>query len=209
MAKLKLSRFNLGQAIVDLKTGSATTAFLRWINDTVSTIGSAYNDLDQLVQDIAFSLQQSGIAIQTAQEAKAAAMASAREAALVNSYVDPSDAITTTLDGTAGKITIADHTRRYGDGTSVSVIGGSITGLALSSQYYIFYLDPARTGGAVTYSATVDPSAAGQGVDRHLVGGIVTPNAQGEGGGGGGTTRPPGIPYWKFPDQEMPVVEAS
>jgi hypothetical protein len=208
MAKLKLARFSIGQAIVDIKTGAATTAFLRWLNDSVSTIQSAQNDTDQLVRDIAFSLEQAGIAITTANEAKAAAVASGREAALVNSYVDPSDAITTSLDGTtAAKITIANHTRVYGDGTSVSVTGATITGLALSSQYFLTYLDPTRTGGSVAYSASQDSSAAGQGGAQHLVGGIVTPSSTGTGGGGGGTTRPPGVPSWKFPEPEMPVID--
>ena len=205
MAKIKLSRFSIGQAIVDLKTGAATTAFLRWLNDSVSTIQSAQNDTDQLVADIAFSLQQAGIAITTANEAKAAALASAKDQALINSYVDPGDAITTALDGTTtAKIIVADHLRRYGDGTSVSVTGGTIVGLNLSTQYYVTYLDPNRTGGAVTYSATSDGTSAGQVGNQHLVGWIVTPNSGGTGGGGGGTTTPPGVPgRW---EPIMPVM---
>lgn len=204
---LKLSTFSANQKITTPE-GNATGPFLRWINDAVKSIQSSVNDIGQLVADIAFSLQQVGIAITTANEAKAAAAAAtvAAEGAaagaaavgvLVNSYVVEANV----LSATTTTIAIATHTRMYGDGSSVSVAGGTITGLTAGTQYYVSYLDPNRTGGAVSYEVTTNPSEAGQNGDRHLVGGYATQSIGGT-GGGGGTTRPPGVPSWKFPDEQ-------
>lgn len=209
---LKLSTFSSNQRIVS-DGGNATGPFLRWINDTVKTIQANVNDLSQLVADIAYSLKQAGIAITTANEAKAAALAATAAAAdaaagaaavgvVVNSYVVETGVLTSMIDPadpTHAKITVANHTRMYGDGTQVAVTGSTIAGLAQSTQYYVSYLDPDHNGGAVTYEVTTNPSEAGQSGDRHLVGGFATPSSTGA-GAGGGTTRPPGIPSWKFPD---------
>ncbi|MEG8028990.1 hypothetical protein [Sphingomonas aerolata] len=208
---LKLSTFSANQKITTPE-GNATGPFLRWINDAVKSIQSSVNDIGQLVADIAFSLQQAGIAITTANEAKAAAAAAtaaATDAAagaaavgvLVNSYVVEANVISAAIDAdtAAASISVSQHTRMYGDGTSVLVNGGTIMGLVAATQYYVSYLDPQHLGGAVSYEITTNPSEAGQTGDRHLVGGYAMPSANGS-GGGGGTTRPPGIPSWKFPD---------
>ncbi|PTW45589.1 hypothetical protein C8J25_107274 [Sphingomonas faeni] len=203
---LKLSNFDLANAIVNIKDGRPTVAFHRWINDTVKSIQANVNDLSKLVDDIAFSLRQAGIAITTANEAKAAALAAAGAAAaagvVVNSYVVETGVLTSAIDPgdpTHATITVANHTRMYGDATQVAVTGATISGLAQSTQYYVSYLDPEHLGGAVAYDVTTDQSEAGQSGDRHLVGGYATPSSTGT-GGGGGTTRAPGIPSWKFPD---------
>lgn len=204
MAKLKLTRFNLTDKIVT-EEGKPTTVFLRWINDNISAIQAFLNDQAQLVDDITTALTNAGIAILTAKEAKAAALAQTKAANLTNSYVTPSTALTAaidTSDSTKAMITIANHQRIYGDGTIVNVSGAVLTGLSLGTQYYIVYTDVARAGGAVTYTALTNADAAGQAGDQHLVGGITTPAADGTGGGHGGTTRPPGVPSWKFPDLE-------
>ncbi len=206
---LKLSTFNIANAIVSITDGRPTIAFHRWINDTVKLIQSTVNDLSQFVADIAFSIEQSGIAIRTAQEAKAAAEAATTAAAdaagtaaavgvLVNSYVLE----TNVLNATSTTITISNHTRVYGDGSSVPVVGGTITGLLAGTQYFVSYLDPNRAGGNVVYEVTVNGSEAGQTGDRHLVGGYATPTTAGM-GGGGGTTRPAGVPGWQFPSRQI------
>jgi len=76
-------------------------------------------------------------------------------------------------------ISISNHTRVYGDGVSVSVTGGSITGLAYSTLYYVYYDQASRAGGTVTYVATVVKASAAQVNDRHLVGSVTTPAALG------------------------------
>jgi len=196
---LKIARMIAGRRIVDPETGNPTTDFLRAQNDSYANLEAAVNSIKQQTDDIQFSLQQAGIAITTAEEARALALAQSREASLVASYISPDGVLSSavdTLDATKAMVTIANHTRKYGDGSSVAVTGSVIHGLNLAAFYYITYMDSARTGGAVTYLYTTDYLAAGQGNDRHLVGSVATPGANAlpsdppiDGGG----TRPPGV----------------
>lgn len=101
--------------------------------------------------------------------------------------------ISATDAGTDATITISAHTRHYPqpDGTTinVSVNGGSLTGRAYSTKYYIYYDQASRAGGAVTYASTTsEPAQLG---DRHVVGSVTTPAAAGA-PSSGGTVRPPG-----------------
>src|SRR5690606_13036501 len=70
---------------------------------------------------------------------------------------------------------ISAHSRVYGNGTIVSVNAGTISGLDHDTYYYIYYDDPTRTGGAVSYQATTIEANAAQINDRHLVGAVRTP----------------------------------
>ena len=100
--------------------------------------------------------------------------------------------ITATDAGTNCTATISGHTRIYGDGTSVSVTGGNVTGLSYSTTYFFYYDQPSRAGGSVSYQATTDQSVAAQTGNRHLVGSVTTPAAAG-GPVNGDSVRPPGI----------------
>ena len=91
--------------------------------------------------------------------------------ALVNSKTNPIDGLlTATSDGV---ITISAHTREYADGTSVAVNAGSVTNAGPFVRVY--YMDAARTGGAVTYLATTDEIT--QTGNVHIVGGVAIPTA--------------------------------
>lgn len=78
-----------------------------------------------------------------------------------------------------GNVTIANHTRYYGDGTSVAVAGDTIaTGEAPGAVVYVYYDDPNHTGGAVSYSYTVSPTSPPiQSGARHVVGRVEIPVA--------------------------------
>jgi hypothetical protein len=89
-------------------------------------------------------------------------------------------------------VTIGAHTRSYGDGTSVSVNGGTVTGQPFSTLVYIYYDDTALAGGAVTYAATTSQATAAQVNGRHLVGSVTTP-ANGAPPEVGDNPRPPGV----------------
>ncbi|WBO21985.1 hypothetical protein [Sphingomonas abietis] len=116
---------------------------------------------------------------------------------IVNSKPDSSFAPTAVIDstGVASTVSISAHNRIYQDKT-VAVNAGSITGLALGTYYALFYDDPARAGGAVTYLASTDPDdalpATAAHPGRHYLGYITTPasgstgGSTGGGGGGGG-----------------------
>lgn len=98
------------------------------------------------------------------------------QTAIANSYVS-GVTITATDAGASATINISAHTRYYADGTNVAVNGGSVTGLAYSTLYFIYYDQPSRAGGAVTYQATTTGATAAQLGDRHTVGSVTTPAA--------------------------------
>ena len=190
---LKLASLQIGRALSDAD-GKPTKEFVRYFNDMINNIESAANNLATQQNDIITALNNAGIAITTANNAATTANTTKREAALVQSYVDPGailSAIISPADSTKTKITIAAHTRKYGDGTSVSVAGASIDLLAVESYYYIYYDDTTRAGGTVSYQASLNYLNAAQMGNRHSVGGILTPALGGSGTNGGGT-RPPG-----------------
>lgn len=113
------------------------------------------------------------------------------EANLVNSYVTGLT-LGATDAGASASISISAHTRVYGDGTSVSVNSGNLTGLSYSTAYYIYYDQASRAGGAVTYASTTTAATSAQTGDRHFVGVITTPAAAAGPTSGYGVS-PPGI----------------
>lgn len=100
--------------------------------------------------------------------------------------------ITATDAGSDVTVSISAHTRVYGDGTSVSVNSGNITGLAYSTVYYVYYDQASRAGGAVTYQATTSQATAAQTGDRHSLGAVTTPAAA-AGPVTGSPNLPPGV----------------
>lgn len=121
------------------------------------------------------------------------ASSTAAETALVNSYTEASGTLLTA--SSAGLVTVIGHTRRYGDGTSVTVAGDTFsTGGSDGDVVRVYYNDASRTGGAVTYLSTIDPAAPPvQGGNTHVVGAVVIP-ASGTGDGIG--LKPPGYIYF-------------
>lgn len=119
------------------------------------------------------------------------------ENSLVNSYID-STSFTAPLISAAstGAITVQTHTRIYGDPTlnpNVSVTGQSsmASGGVSGDTVRVYYNDPTRAGGAVTYHFTVDPAAPPvQTGDTHSVGSVIIPAT---GTTGGKYVKPPGF----------------
>ncbi len=136
-------------------------------------------------------------ALNTAQTTAAAAAQQAQAAddakALEQSYVDPLGCVTAS---SSGLVSIAGHTRIYGDGTSVAVDAGSVGGFTPGVYVTVYYNDPARSGGAVTYLGTT--GLIGQTGSTHIVGQVTIP-AAGAPDASGSTTTPPGYNP-KLPD---------
>ncbi len=104
--------------------------------------------------------------------------------------------ITAADAGSDCTITISAHTRNYLDGTTASVEGGTITGLAFEQTVFVAYDDAGRSGGAVTYVAHADTADAGptnSHPGRHFVKQITTPAD-----GGGTVEGGDGPPPWKL-----------
>lgn len=186
---LKIPRLDRSIAIVD-KNGRPTFAFHQWWDAAAKSIEKAINGIQSALDAAGIALAAADVALGAAADAQNAADGSGSIASLTNSGVS-GVTITASDAGTDATITISGHTRIYGNGNTVAVTGGSLTGLAYSTYYYIYYIDPTRAGGAVTYIATTDSATAAQVGDKHLVGSVNTP-ANGGANENGYRTRPPG-----------------
>lgn len=110
--------------------------------------------------------------------------------AIEGSYTAPSIILTGSDAGSDATVTIANHTRFWNDATNLAVTGDSVTGLAYSTLYAVYYDDPDRDAAAPTYSATTDLKTAQSNyvMGRVFCGNITTPASGGgatTGGGGG------------------------
>ena len=194
---VRIPTLTQSEPIVDAQQ-KPTTYFLRTLNGILQNLAKAVTQLQQLpiIQDALLALDAATQAAQAAADAATAAAAdsmeqtaaNAREASLQASYIDPSSVLT----ATPTTITIAPHNRIYpaasgGVATTVAVNGGSIAATAPADVDYIFYSDPTRAGGSVTYQVSTTPPV--QTGDTHVVGAVEIP-ATGTADGGEGPRRP-------------------
>lgn len=159
--------------------GKASFELQKWWNSLCNTIESheAYQDAILAAQTAADAANAAAAAADAAAiAAQGAADDASAVAAITNSGVS-GVTITGTDAGASATVNITAHTRIYGDGTIVAVNSGSVTTLSYSTLYYIYYDQPSRAGGAVTYVATTSQTTAAQTGDRHLVGQVTTPAA--------------------------------
>lgn len=172
------------------ETRRPTIAFRQWWQSVVKTIQQLLVDIQTNIEAIEAALAAANIAIAAAEDAQDAADAAQAAADSAQGTGDEAEAIasltnsgvsgctiTATDAGSDATISISSHTRIYGNGDTVSVNSGSITSLAYSTLYYIYYVDVPRTGGAVTYQATTNEVTAAQVGDTHFVGRVTTPAA--------------------------------
>ena len=146
------------------------------IETAVNAVIDAQNAADA-ANAAAAAADAAALAAQSAAtNAQTAANAAAAATAIANSYVT-GVTITGTDAGANATINISAHTRNYADGVNVAVNGGSVTGLAYSTLYYIYYDQASRAGGAVAYQVTTAEATAAQIGDRHTVGSVTTPAA--------------------------------
>lgn len=160
----RLPRLNRGVSYFD-KSGAPTQQMQSHWQRFAERIEARFTD----IEDVLAQIQQ---AQATAADAKQTADATATADALNKSFPSPSTILSAT---SAGTITITAHTRIYGDGTSVAVDGGSLSGWSQGQFVQVYYDDAARAGGAVSYQGTTDVIA--QAGSRHIVGGVAIPLA--------------------------------
>lgn len=184
--------------VVD-QSGRPTIAFLRDLNGTVDVVNALAQAQAAIVaaQAAADVAQAAAVAAQTAADnAQASNDATTSEQSIQSSYVD--NYTPPLIEATSGgAVTIATHDRVYGNPSlnpTVSVTGASISTGALSgSLVRVYYDDPARAGGAVTYQFTVDPDPPPvQTGSIHSVGAVQIPNVGSQDGMG---LQPPGYIY--------------
>lgn len=146
---------------------------------TMQQIEKAFSNQQGQIDDQAaiVALLQSVVA--QLQEVQTQAQTTAQDEALAKSFVTPQNII---FADSSGTILINAHTRVYGDGNSVPVSGGSVSGFNPGDYVQIYYDDAARAGGVVNYQGTT--SVVVQSGARHIVGGVAIPPP--------GTTPTPG-----------------
>jgi len=99
--------------------------------------------------------------------------------------IDPNP-LTAVDAGASATINIAAHTLVMGQ-NSISYSGGSLTGRAFNTKFFVFADDDNNEGGSVTYFSTTDRDTVNSQEARHFIGEIVTPvDGGGDTGGGGG-----------------------
>lgn len=186
---IKLDRLKRDVSIVD-ERGFPSFQFQRLWQAMVETVEEAIKALASATAAIQTAYDAAAAASEAASDANNAAAAVTASNALKDSYTDPVNVLTATNDGA---VTIAAHIRRYTDGTSVAVNGGTVSGYAAGDVVRPYYDDPTRSGGAVTYMSTTDETVAVQTGDRHTVGAVRIPAPTSPPSSGTGT-RPPGSP---------------
>lgn len=192
MSVPRVTLADLQQSIPVVDTeGRPSPVFLRFINGSIRALKNGVNAVIDAQNAAAAATAAASAATSAAASATAAAAAagtatddSAREQALVNSYIEPGSV----LSASPLTITVSAHTRRYADGTSAAVSGGSVSATGAGDVNYVSYNDPMRTGGVVIYEvSTTQPIQTG---DTHVIGAVMVP-ASGTTPGGSGP-RPPG-----------------
>lgn len=192
MADVNLSVFPRTIQIVD-RDGRPTRQFQQWMqtfrNELIAAIDANADAIEaiQNAQDAADAANAAAAAAQGAADSLDAAQE------LANSLLDPAVVLSADSSGT---ITIASHDRVYGGtGGTVAITGDTISGFTPGDYVNVYYSDPTRAGGAVTFQGTTG-TVAQEGA-THTVGGVQIP-ATGSTDGYG--YYPPGYipPYFSY-----------
>lgn len=172
--------FNLPRFINTLSIanddGTPTVTFHRWWDEILRRIEDSINNIQAAI-DAADAAQTAADTAQAAADTAQTAVDGVESVAKLGNSGISGLTLSATDAGSDASITISGHTRLYGDGTSVSVTGNTLTGLSYSTKYYIYYDDSGFAGGAVSYASTTTDTTAAQTGNRHLVGSITTPAA--------------------------------
>ena len=178
---------------------SDTNALKNWgqrvveqLEEALATIQTNVDDLAAVVADVAAAQSAADAAQTTANTAQSSVTTTARNDKISASYCAPISVLSASDAGSNATITIAAHTRVYGDGTTLAVSGGSITGRSYGTTYYIYYTDATTADTTPTYLSTTNANTAmnNRVNGRHFVGAITTPTAGGSSTSGDGPTPP-------------------
>lgn len=180
----QLARLYNNRPIVD-SNGYPLRQLQRNWQSSMEAIEAVINALTTQVNDNTALLAQIKAALDLAAAANTTANTTANAIGIANSYTSPVNTLTASSDGS---ITIAAHSRVYGDGTTVAVDAGSISGFTNGAYVTVYYVDAGRSGGAVTYVGTTN--AVAQTGDTHIVGQATIPTAGEPPVSGGGPTAP-------------------
>lgn len=189
---IRIPNFQQNNAIVD-KEGKPVGVFLRYLNEAFQALVTNANAVNDALAAAGIATAAAAAANAAAAVAQGAADATVEATALANSWVT-GITVTATDAGASATITISAHTRNYAydPPTTKAVNGGTLTGLAYNTTYYIYYDQSSRLGGAVTYLSTTVQSNVAQVNNRHSVATVTTPLAAGAPKSGQGVAPPGG-----------------
>lgn len=186
LAALDLSRLaRLDQTWPITSGDKATIKFQRHWQETMERIETAINSLNAQVNSNTVLLAKITAAQTKADAANDNANEVGERQSIADSYTSPVSVATAQNDGS---ISIAAHTRKYGNGSSVSVDAGSVSGFTAGDYVTVYYKDAGREGGAVAYQGTTSPIA--QQGDTHIVGQATIPAAGEPPASGNGPSGP-------------------
>lgn len=156
--------------------------FERYWEETVQELEKVINQILQIpvIQEGLALLNASVATVETEVASLQGSMSTEEQmVSILGSYIERSTPVVLEA-APSGIITIYDHTRVYANPTLNPprfVAGGSLaTGAAVGSVIRVYYNDPARAGGNVTYHFTVDPApVVPQSGDAHSVGAVIIP----------------------------------
>lgn len=185
LAPINLTELQGADPIVD-KEGRPSRVFLRFINGSIRSLKNGINGIQSALDAAGIATAAAATATAAAAAATSATAAASAEQALVNSYMDP----TSVISATTADITVASHDRIYTTNplTVTPVTGATVPhAFAAATTVYVYYVDAARAGGAVTYDLSI--TAPTQTGDVHVIGAVTIP-AAGTQAGGNGPRRP-------------------
>lgn len=118
----------------------------------------------------------------------------------ISNLIGTSYAVGLTVTATDSSITISDHDRSYSDREALTAVDGVVisSGIDPETNYYGYYDDADRLGGAVSWQVTEDYFEAQNSVthpDRHFGFYITSDVVGGSGSSGGGSLPPAGGGY--------------
>ncbi len=141
--------------------------FMKWMENINGLLTNDNEGQTTGIAALANGIQDTGQITNTAQLPTSIVMQQSISTVLSGALLTVTDA------GSDATVTIQNHTRSSA-GQSVSITGGTITGLVYSTVYYIYYDDEAGTGGSVTYVATTVATDISASAARVSLGSITT-----------------------------------
>jgi cell pole-organizing protein PopZ len=173
-----------------------------WWQQVVEAIETQETTQDDLLaqiiaaQDAAAAASAAAATAQTtANTANTTATAVKKTDKISAAWTSPGAVLSATDAGSNATVSVAAHTRKWGDGTSTSVNSHNFTGKAYSTDYYVYYDDPNQNDTTPSYQITTNPNTAAPNAasNRVYVGAVTTPAAGAADTSGG--TLPPGGGY--------------
>ncbi len=190
---IRIPNFQQSRSITD-RDGRPSPDFLRYLNKAFQDIQNSANAVIDAQNAADAANAAAAVATAAAATANNAANASAAESSIVSSFVKDFAGVSPLEADNTGGVTIASHTRQYGDTTlnpDVLITGNVLaTGGIPGDIVRIYYIDPTRADTTPTFLSTIDPATQPvQGGDTHVIGAVEIPAA---GVSDGGFVRPPG-----------------